>query len=96
MTENIINIRNQSVDDESVYLVTGELVSFAANKQLAMGYVIAENAVQAVEEQIKIQPNLRVSGVVSLAELKKQVEILEAARDGKHPTLRCGKHKQSV
>lgn len=76
--------------DEHVFLVTGELASFSTQKQLALGYVIAENAMQAVQEQVRIQPNLRVSGVVSLHDLKQQVENLEKAKGEKIAVLKCG------
>lgn len=81
--------------EDCVYLVTGELASFSSQKQLAVGYVIADSPSQAAEEQVRAQPNLRVSGVVSLAELKRQVELLESARAGGLPVLRCGSHKIS-
>ena len=82
-----------TTQEDCVYLITGELIGFSSQQQLAVGYVIADNASQAVEEQLRVQPNLRVSGVVSLAELKKQVALLESARLGVIPVLRCGSHK---
>lgn len=76
--------------DEHVFLVTGELASFSSQNQLALGYVIAENAMQAVQEQVRIQPNLRVNGVVSLRDLKQQVENLEKAKGDQIAALKCG------
>lgn len=79
--------------EANVFLVTGELVDFSNKQTLAMGYVIADSAEQAVSEQLGVQSNLRVGGVVSLAELKRQVRILEEAREGAAPVLVCGSFK---
>ena len=80
-----------SILDENVFLITGEFKSFSSQKMYAMAYVIAENAQQAIEEQLKIQPNLLVSGVVNLADLKIQIEKLEAAKSESIAVLKCGK-----
>jgi hypothetical protein len=76
--------------DEHVFLVTGELATFSSEKKIALGYVIAESSMQAIQEQVKIQPNLKVSGVVSLRDLKLQVENLEKAKGAQIPVLKCG------
>lgn len=78
--------------DENIFLVTGELVSFSSQTALALGYVVADDAQQAAREQARVQPNLRVSGVVSLRDLKEQVSRLEQAREGSGevPVLLCG------
>ena len=82
--------KKQPAPESNVFLVTGELASFSSQTQLALGYVIADDANQAVAEQVRVQPNMKVSGVVSLADLKKQVALLEKARSGMIPALICG------
>lgn len=79
----------------NVFLVTGELIGFSSQKTFAMGYVVADDANQAAMEQLAIQPNLRISGVVSLAELRRQAKFLEDARMGLAPALFCGRFKKS-
>jgi hypothetical protein len=61
-----------------------------------MGYVVADDANQAAREQLAVQPNFRISGVVSLAELKRQAKILEEARHGAAPAIFCGRYKKSA
>lgn len=85
----------EEAGEDCVYLVTGELVGFSSQRVLAVGYVIADSPSEAAQEQVKAQPNMRVSGVVSLAELRDQVRRLESARSGRAPVLRCGRHKIS-
>lgn len=77
--------------DCNVFLVTGELPSPQPGQSvIALGYVVADHAQQAVNEQVKAQPTLKVTGVVSLMDLKRHVDMLEAARAGRIPVLVCG------
>lgn len=92
MSKNVLKI--EPAAESNVFLVTGELANFSNQINLAVGYVIADDAKQAASEQVRVQPNLKVTGVVSLAELKAQVSLLEKARAGDIPALICGSWRQ--
>ena len=76
--------------DANVYLATGELASFSSQSVYAVGYEIADSPTQAMKEQLKIKPNLKISRVASLTDLKKNVAMLVGAKSGKVPALRFG------
>lgn len=88
----------ESAPDSDVYLVTGLLPAAApgAEEGMAAGYVFAQSAQMAARAQLIACPQLRLTGVVSLQELKEQARLLESARRGEAPALAAGRYAQNL
>lgn len=81
----------ESAPDSDVYLVTGILPAKGDRPEsMAAGYVFASDADAAAKAQLSASPDLRLTGVVSLAELKEQARLMERARLGEIPALATG------
>lgn len=81
----------ESAPDSDVYLVTGILPEAKDRPEsMAAGYVFATDADAAAKAQLSATPDLRLTGVVSLAELKEQARLMERARLGELPALATG------
>lgn len=91
MSPSVRALAFESAPDSDVYVVTGILPASAqAPESMAAGYVFATDARMAAEAQLRACPQLRLTGVASLRELKEQVELLERARRGEAPALAAG------
>lgn len=86
----------EKAPDSDVYLLTGEMVSAQGEVSMAIGYAIAQSSQEAASAQLQSEPSLRLTGVVSLADLKEQVRLLEGARSGALPVLAVGHYAQSL